>query len=292
LLVGRVVADDGSSIATIVNYACHPTILAWQNTLLSPDYIGAMRELVERETASAPCLFLQGASGDLAPRWQYTGDFSVADAAGRSLAYAVQATLHLMPPPGQHLVFKGIKQSGAPVAVWEPEEIEPAREISCGQHLLPFTPRETPTEAELSVAWAELDESSRRERLLRARQRADLLPRAEHLAGLPYWIWRLGESVIVAHPGEAYSQLQTELRRLHPRLAIAVMNVTNGAGPIYLPPAELYEQDAYSAWSTVAPAGSLERLVAAIDERLNNDDLPPLAPAAAEATARITRGCS
>src|SRR6266516_4051778 len=53
LLVGRITADDGGkTIATIVNYACHPTTLAWQNQLLSPDYLGALRELVESATAA------------------------------------------------------------------------------------------------------------------------------------------------------------------------------------------------------------------------------------------------
>lgn len=29
-------------MATVVNYACHPTTLAWDNTLVSPDYVGAL----------------------------------------------------------------------------------------------------------------------------------------------------------------------------------------------------------------------------------------------------------
>lgn len=62
--VARVTTDDGTLLASIVNYACHPTTLAWDNTLISPDYIGAMREVVERDTG-APCLFLQGACGEL-----------------------------------------------------------------------------------------------------------------------------------------------------------------------------------------------------------------------------------
>ncbi|MFN8567415.1 MAG: hypothetical protein U0Z44_07825 [Kouleothrix sp.] len=63
VLVGRVTGDDGQVRATIVNYACHPTTLAWQNRLLSPDYIGAMREVLER-IYGAPALFLYGAAGD------------------------------------------------------------------------------------------------------------------------------------------------------------------------------------------------------------------------------------
>src|SRR5205085_10153628 len=68
LLVGRITAgSSGQTLATLVNYACHPTTLAWDNRLLSPDYVGAMREVVEAGSAGALCLFLLGASGELAP---------------------------------------------------------------------------------------------------------------------------------------------------------------------------------------------------------------------------------
>src|SRR5262249_15424540 len=77
VLVGRVTSPEGSPIASIVNYACHPTTLAWQNTLISPDFPGSMRDLVERNTG-APCVFLQGASGDLGPREGYVGDPAIA----------------------------------------------------------------------------------------------------------------------------------------------------------------------------------------------------------------------
>ena len=51
LLIGRVAGMDGKTRATIVNYACHPVSLGGGNRLLSPDYIGAMREVVERVIA-------------------------------------------------------------------------------------------------------------------------------------------------------------------------------------------------------------------------------------------------
>ena len=92
LLVGRITTTAGRPLATIVNYACHPTTLAWDNTLVSPDYVGALRETIESATNGAPAVFLQGASGDLAPRHQYVGDPAVADAHGRQLAHAALAT--------------------------------------------------------------------------------------------------------------------------------------------------------------------------------------------------------
>src|SRR5207244_4306015 len=103
LVVGRVTGVNGNVVATLVNYACHPTTLAWDNLLLSPDFPGAMREVLERQFSGAPCIFLQGASGELAPREQYTGETAIADAHGRQLAYAALAVLEGMLPPSTGL---------------------------------------------------------------------------------------------------------------------------------------------------------------------------------------------
>ena len=44
--------------------------------------------------------------------------------------------------------------------------------------------------------------------------------------------------------------------------------MTNGAGPIYLPPQQLYDTDAYSVWSTIAPRGTHERLLEVVGEAI------------------------
>lgn len=56
---------DGKPLATIVHYACHPTIMAWDNQWFTTDYPGMVRQVVERE-AGGTCLFLQGATGAFA----------------------------------------------------------------------------------------------------------------------------------------------------------------------------------------------------------------------------------
>ena len=53
LLVGRVADPAGKVLATITNYACHPTTLGWDNKLISPDYVGAMRETIEDTLSEA-----------------------------------------------------------------------------------------------------------------------------------------------------------------------------------------------------------------------------------------------
>jgi hypothetical protein len=66
LLVLRVEDADGKPIAHAVNFAAHATTVDSKGLKFSADYPGAMAALVEKETG-APCLFLQGAAGDLSP---------------------------------------------------------------------------------------------------------------------------------------------------------------------------------------------------------------------------------
>jgi neutral ceramidase len=63
-LVLRVEDQEGKPIAHAVNFAAHPTMTEARTLKFSADYPGALAELVEKETG-VPCLFLQGAAGDL-----------------------------------------------------------------------------------------------------------------------------------------------------------------------------------------------------------------------------------
>lgn len=64
LLVLRVEDDKGKPIAHAVNFAAHPTMRDAKGRKFSADYPGALAAFVEKETGT-PCLFLQGAAGDL-----------------------------------------------------------------------------------------------------------------------------------------------------------------------------------------------------------------------------------
>lgn len=64
LLVLRVEDTAGKPIAHAVNFAAHPTMLDARQLQFSADYPGALATWVEQATG-APCLFLQGAAGDL-----------------------------------------------------------------------------------------------------------------------------------------------------------------------------------------------------------------------------------
>jgi hypothetical protein len=258
VVIGRVTAADGAALATVVNYACHPTTLAWQNRLVSPDYVGAMRELVEGGT-DAPVLFLQGASGELAPREQYTGDVEVADRHGRALGHSVLAALALLPAPGAELELSAVVESGAPLGLWTESGTEPSTAIAALRGRVELQLADLPSIADLEERWMDIDARSRAERLGRARNLRDGYidgPTVAH----PFWVWRLGDAVLAAHPGEAYSALQTALRVANPGTPVVVMNLTNGPGFVYLPTDAAYERGAYQAWQTPLAPGSLARL--------------------------------
>jgi hypothetical protein len=259
LVVGRITRDgDGSVLATIVNYACHPTTLAWDNRQISPDYIGAMREVVEGHTGGAPCLFLHGASGDLGPAYQYVGDTAVADGHGRRLGFSALAALEGMLPPGQALRYEGVMESGAPLAVWRPAPFAPPRALAGGavDVALPLAPM--PTEAELEAQIAETPDRAISERLFRKLQIVRALDGDRH--GFPAWVWRVGDSLLVAHPNEAYSCFQEDLRAAFPECTVVVMNTSGAAELGYLYPPELEGSNVYQVWQTPFAADALPTL--------------------------------
>jgi len=265
LLVGRVTGAADEVLAVLVNYACHPTTLAWENSLVSPDWVGSAREVVE-EATGARCVVLQGASGDLSPRDQATADPATADRNGRVVGYAALGVLENMPAPGRELVFKGVVESGAPLGIWEPEPARPDATLRTGRRTVGMRVAESARPRE-SADGVEVPAQVVAERRLRhSTLAADYV--ADGVARHPLWVWRVGAAVVVAHPGEAFSDLQLALRQRHPGLPIVVMNCTNGPGFVYLPPAADYAKDKYQVWQTLVGPGGLELLIEAADRAI------------------------
>jgi hypothetical protein len=79
-----------SRIATIVNYACHGTVLGPDNLLVSADWIGVMRNKVEEELGGLT-LFLQGAAANINPDmyWDDARAYEMVAEQGLGVAEAV-----------------------------------------------------------------------------------------------------------------------------------------------------------------------------------------------------------
>lgn len=268
LVVARVFDDTNRTRATLVNYACHPTTLAWDNDLVSPDFPGAMREVVEGYT-KAPCLFLQGASGELAPCEQYVGDTAMADRHGRSLGHAAMGLLEMLALGNAETVYAGALESGAPLALWNPAAGNLPRTLSAQAPAaeLPVKP-DLPGLDEIRARMAETSSGFAYERLvrqLRVRESVgDGMTSAERI-----WVWKLGSGGLVGVPFEAYSIFQRELRAECQHLL--VLNIANGHLG-YLPPASLYcGPSLYTVWQTPYAEGSLEMVTNLAQKSLTSD---------------------
>jgi hypothetical protein len=258
LLVGRVADRDGRIKATIVNYACHPVSLGGGNRLLSPDYVGAMRELVERDTG-APCVFFHGASGDLTPRRSYEANVEAADQNGRELGYAALSTLASMFPPGQQLEYVGIEESGTPLGVWR---LRPKPSVSERLHAQVVNTRlavkDMPTRSEVKAQLAVATERYQIEVLERSLGRRDQVG-DEPESDFSFMVCRIGDAFLVSTPAEAYSRFQTDLREKFPETTVAVLNLSDGT-TTYLPKPSAFKSDVYQVRVALYDIGSLDRV--------------------------------
>jgi hypothetical protein len=298
VMVARVVdRSTRLTLATVVNYACHPTTLAWQNTLVSPDFVGAMREAVETATANAPapCIFLQGASGEMAPREQYTGDTAVADRNGRRLGFAAVAALESIPASvaGMHFAYTGPVVSGAVLGTWahEPTDAAAIQRASGWRQRsweikLPYR-TDLPTLAETRANREKLiaqEQSARAagdaqraadlralvEQHTRQIMRLEALPAGDSFS-LRITAWQAGDAAWLFASGEHYSLLQTEIRGRFPNLPILVTTVTDGWQPGYLPTRETYGKGIYQESICMVAAGALERVIDDVGAWIGND---------------------
>ncbi len=289
VMVAKVVDEDGKTLGTVVNYACHPTTLAWENTLISPDYVGAMREVVEGHTA-APCLFLQGASGDLGPWEGFVGDTAVADRNGRQLGFAALSGLESLPPPRTHFEYAGPVVSGATLGPWKhrPAQAEfaetagqfHAREFTVSLPYRPELPTEAQTRADLAT-WEQEEQAARAandtlrvrdsraqaERMTRQLVRLAALPEGAAYP-FPVAIWHIGHAVWVFTPGELYQRFQIALRERFPDVAVIVCTITDDWQPGYVPPASAFGYGIYQEVIAATAPGSMEALTEAVGREI------------------------
>jgi hypothetical protein len=290
VLVGRVTNAKGGYLATLVNYACHPTTLAWDNKLISPDLVGAMREVIEQATG-APCLFLQGASGDLGPREGFVGDTQIADRNGRQLGYAALSAMTALPVAGTRFVYTGPVVSGTNIGTWRHEPLDPMtlRRQETWQFRtktieLPYRhdlasledTRAAHARGQQEEDKARAAGDARKARDCRAlveqanRQitRLSVLPPGKTF---PYRVnlARFGDALWVMVPGELYQVFQMTLRYRFPQFPIIVATLTGDWQPGYLPAAWAYGYGIYQDTIASIGPGGLETLIESIARELS-----------------------
>ncbi len=92
-------SQEGQVLATIFNYAMHPTVLSAKNTLFSADFIGYARSKIENELGGK-ALFINGAQGDVGPNNNlgFDEEFQKCQVLGEGLAERVIDLAHTIAP--------------------------------------------------------------------------------------------------------------------------------------------------------------------------------------------------
>lgn len=110
----------GEPIATLVNYACHGTVMGPANRLITPDYAGAMKRVVETAVGGR-CVFLLGSSGNVGPVQGFQADPKVYRQLGAVLGHEVaKVALSLKSVPANPK-FREVIPSGAPLGAYNVE---------------------------------------------------------------------------------------------------------------------------------------------------------------------------
>ena len=284
----RISGDDGRSRGTIVHYACHPTTLGWESSVISPDFVGALREVVERQTG-VPCVYFQGASGDLGPRDGFVGDIAVADRNGRAVGFAALSALELLGSPETDFEYAGPVISGATLGAWKHIPISEVARKSASELGGGRVSVELPKRTDLDAAQLASEQTRRLSDaqaadaagdLIKARDSRAYAERAKRwiarLQDLPSGstfsldcsVYRLGNSVWVTTGGEPFHWLQEELTRRFPQLTILVTPLSGNLQAAYLLPQSDYSRGLYQEEPSLPAAGCLEQLCDALTDEI------------------------
>jgi hypothetical protein len=117
-------------IASIVNFACHPTVLYHTNMEISADYPGCALKTVQTITGVGTSLFLNGACGDVNPAW-IEQDFAEAGRVGSIVGAEAARRLQELRPLGHEQRVWNIRwEELSPKVVSSGDLIEPLLRVA------------------------------------------------------------------------------------------------------------------------------------------------------------------
>jgi neutral ceramidase len=229
----RIDGHDGTAIATLVGFGCHPVVLGGEVPYSGPDFIGELRRRVELLRGGI-CIFFQGAAGNVLPLQAFF------DIAGPEIEMGARLGLeavHAVADRDPRIIEIDRISYGSvtPIALYRRRAVSPQPSQSIGSLRkvlnLPLNPPLTIAEMEKELAGRKEDFDSR----VRAGAGRELLNpigyhiswltemlRMAHLSPLPeviqgeIWVGRFGDCAVVGTPGELFSEIGAEVRRRSP----------------------------------------------------------------------------
>jgi hypothetical protein len=289
VLVVRFVSTQQKPLAVIANFACHATVMGPYNRLITPDFPGPMKRVVE-QAIGGKCLFLNGCAGDQGPVQGFIKDTAVYRALGSVLGHEVaKVALGLTTiPPVRSL--REVVPSGAPLGMYNAEFPSasgvPVRVLDCEIQVPVRTGLPERKSAEeklnewkkkLNAARESKDEAAITEATYMAR-RADIQLRmaddfgGKTNAGVRTHFIAFGDVALVGTNIEPFAEIGMAIKRNSPFPMTFVSGYSNGR-MAYMPTAEEWANGGYEVDNS--PFGQnaaevLEREILATLRRLRN----------------------
>lgn len=214
VVVAEFRGTDGNPVVTLVNYSCHPT--GSRESVSTSDYPGHMRRTIS-EVTGAPCLYVNGAGGDINQRFDGAGYRSVSNARHHGVALG-RTVLDLRSQLRQSsTTLAGSASVPADLYYAEPISQAEARQILAeGRHALEST---TGTAQRLRIQWHQLD-FARRVLEWQPSDGPDLTVDIQAL--------RIGDLALIAIPSEFFSDDGRALRTQTSSPELMIAGWSNG----------------------------------------------------------------
>ncbi|HEX6971555.1 MAG TPA: neutral/alkaline non-lysosomal ceramidase N-terminal domain-containing protein [Limnochordia bacterium] len=259
--VVRIDTDAGRPIAHLVNYACHPTIMAHRNRRITPDYPGVVKRVVE-SALGGHCLFLQGAAGNQASIEDLTSDPESYRRVGSILGHEAAKLAWSIRTPPERWEFDTVLESGAPLGLFRRLPApRPDQSLAALERPVSVPTRQLPPLDVLEAAFAQRreelarlragggDEEAVRQATMRAKRAFHQLRLGQSTGGresveIPVQAIRIGEIALLAAPIEPFAEIGVAIKRRSPFPYTLVSGYSNGMMG-YLPTAAAHAEGGY-----------------------------------------------
>ncbi len=277
---------DGTPVATIVGYACHPHILGPDNRLISPDYPGHMRKTVE-DIIGGSCLFFQGYAGNQGPVHTFLGDVEVARKSGKILGLEASKVRMSLDPFERREDLIEIVQAGADLGIYEDVAVsEPNDDLTINNSYIDLPTLDFPSYEKASEIYDNAIEELKKARksgdkdrikkMVSNAKRANFTRRnslRSKNGKVNIWIQtiKIGDIVLQGLPLEPFIEYGERIKSLNPNKKVILSGYTNCIHG-YLPTAKAYEEGGYETRNTPLSPESEEIIIDACDSAIKKID--------------------